>query len=118
MPVEVVIPLPPTVNHMYRHQNNRKFKTEAYRAWEREAGRALLPYKRYFREMYRPPYGYVARFYFPDNKRRDADNRLKALQDMASSVLGFDDKEIIYGQFHKRMDPDSPRCELLIWGDV
>jgi Holliday junction resolvase RusA-like endonuclease len=120
MPVAVTLPLPPTVNHMYTHgRRGQKFLSENYRKWKKEAGMEILPYKRYFRDMYRPPYQYTVTFCFPDRRKRDADNRLKPLQDLVSEVFGFDDEEIWRGVFEKgEIDKNNPRCELTIWGEV
>jgi hypothetical protein len=111
--------MPPTVNTMYVPlPNGGRAISKAYRNWKEIAGKEVLPYKVGFRRYDNPPFAYDAWFYFGNDLVQDADNRLKALQDMLADVLGFNDTEILDGSFHKRTDKKNPRCEVFIWGNL
>lgn len=85
--------LPPTVNHMYRPTRN--------------GGKALTDEALSFRKIVAamlhgqpaPPPGapLVLSFWltFPNKRRVDGDNRLKALQDAIALALKFDDSRIV-----------------------
>ena len=67
--------------------------------------------------MHEPPYAYVARFYWPDARKRDGDNRMKPLQDLIADTLGFDDSLIKRGTYEVMgIDRANPRCELEFGG--
>lgn len=71
--------LPPTVNHMYKNSNGRRFKTKECRDYQGEISTEL-------KFLWgKPPYkGRVAlnvKLITANRRRWDLDNRLKALQD-------------------------------------
>lgn len=53
-------------------------------------------------------------FYFPDNRRRDMDAHLKALQDSMSGIVYHDDSQINELHVFKYVDKDNPRVEVSI----
>lgn len=57
----------------------------------------------------------LARFWFPDLRKRDAGNYRKALTDALSKVIYADDRQVI-DEHYVRMDIDrvNPRCEVWI----
>lgn len=84
--------LPPSVNHMYRPTRN--------------GGKALTDEALTFRGLVAAellgcsipavaPLVLNFWFTFPNKRRSDGDNRLKALQDSIALALGFDDKRIV-----------------------
>lgn len=119
--IQITIPLPPSVNHMYRNGSKpgAKYKTGAYRRWEEEAGYIVLEKASSLRiagrlDQFAPPIALEAWFFFPDRRRTDADNRCKALQDLLANVLKFDDSAIIDVVLHKRIDRKGARCEVVL----
>jgi crossover junction endodeoxyribonuclease RusA len=73
------LPLPPSVNRLWRSNRGRVHRSDPYAAWLREAGWALL--------QQRPKRltGWVRVSIaagVPDRRRRDLDNLLKALLDL------------------------------------
>ena len=109
-----VAALPPTVNHMY--VNNGR------------GGKVLGDGALLFRQLVavacqlggysEAPAGDLAltvRLVFPDKRRCDLDNRLKAAQDALALALGFDDSRITRVVAERAgYDKGRPACELLL----
>jgi len=102
--------VPPSVNGMYR--GGRRYLTRQGKeikqsiAWELTAQRdgALQS-------------GDVAMnviFYFPDKRKRDIDNCLKALLDCCTGVLYHDDSQIIELHVYKCIDAKNPRTVVQV----
>lgn len=53
-------------------------------------------------------------FYFKDNRKRDMDSHLKALQDSMSGIVYEDDSQINELHVYKYVDKDNPRVEVSI----
>lgn len=104
---EFEIPWPPSVNHYYRHFQNRVLISREGRQY-RETVMAK------FRDNPQPaftgPIELYAEFYPPDSRRRDLDNLLKCTQDtLQHAGLYTDDAQIAQIHIIKRtpMPPDG-----------
>jgi len=53
-------------------------------------------------------------FYFPDNRKRDMDTHLKALQDSMTGIVYEDDSQINEMHVFKCIDKENPRVEVSI----
>ena len=85
---------PFSVNKAYK---GRKFKTDAYKAFEKEClyrlPKTLIP---------APPYKLTLWFTF-SNARQDIDNTIKPFQDILQKRYGFNDKDIAELHVYKKV---------------
>lgn len=113
--VQLVLPLPPSINAQYATVNGRRVLSRDARRWKTEATAQL-------RQLVLPPTfaqtlqtGYLALFidvYFATPMRRDLDGGLKITQDTICDVLGVDDRRVVDIHLVKRIDPLHPRMEI------
>jgi Holliday junction resolvase RusA-like endonuclease len=115
---EVTLPLPPSVNVMYRSV----YRSGRIRVVVSKAGRAFRHACYPLLKDYRKPFtGEIALscvFYFK-TKRSDLDNRLKALLDvLETNEFGFGlfDNDIQIMELHafKEYDPKNPRVHVVV----
>lgn len=85
------LPIPPSVNALYPGKV-RRYKSDAYKAWLKEAWAALLPEKSKITKVTAPCSVTYRLGFFSDKRRRDLCNREKALSDflVAEEVLEDD----------------------------
>lgn len=77
---------------------------------QRVAGYALAAGARW-----RPgTYAVTVGLYFPDRRRRDVDNCVKALLDGLNGVVWADDAEVTQLRITKHLDPHNPRTEVVV----
>lgn len=86
--VELNLPLPPSVNRIWRRAGTRIHKSDEYRAWLKEAG--------WLAKAQRPgrisgPYKLTALAVRPDKRRRDLGNLEKPLSDLLVEIGVIDD---------------------------
>ncbi len=55
--------------------------------------------------------------YFPDARRRDADNVLKSVCDGMNGVVYADDSQVVRATVTKAIDREHPRTEVTVWYD-
>ena len=55
--------------------------------------------------------------YFPDNRRRDGDNVLKAVLDGMQGVLYDDDSQVTFALVIKNVDRERPRTEVMVYAE-
>jgi Holliday junction resolvase RusA-like endonuclease len=60
------------------------------------------------------PWAVTFWFYFPDKRRRDVDNNIKAGMDAVTRALGVDDSNVDEVHGYKRYDKANPRCEVVV----
>jgi Holliday junction resolvase RusA-like endonuclease len=80
----IVLPMPPSLNAIWRYGKGRAFKSERYRVWLRAADNEFLQH----RKKWLPVAGnFRVHITLNDKRRRgDADNRIKALLDFLQRV--------------------------------
>lgn len=91
--IQLILPVPPTANNLFpTNKQGKRFPSSKYKAWMREAARAVGPRK--FEELegrLRAEY----RFSFPDKRKRDVANFEKAVTDfLQKQGLFKDDSQI------------------------
>jgi len=98
-----VLPLPPSVNHMYARQRRGVYLTPKARQWWsdalivlRQAGFHPLPVGRYRVSL-------ELHFYLA--YRSDASNRIKFAEDAIAGSLGLNDRDVFDGRWHKTVTP-------------
>lgn len=109
--VSFVLPIPPSVNHMYRRYRNKVVLTDEARNWKEAAHLIALA------ACDAPFEGAVVavwEFYFP-NRRHDASNCIKALEDALQGAAYINDRQIVEGTYRKFIDRDNPRVEVALW---
>lgn len=90
MPTFLTLPMPPSVNTLYRNVPGRgRVKTARYRTWEAAAKASFLAQRRGVTAV---PGHFKAHLIFDDTKRRgDIDNRAKAIFDFLQPDVIADD---------------------------
>lgn len=126
------IPMPPSLNNAYpTGRNGRRYKSEKYRAWERDftiwgfENSKQLAHARAVFSKARP--GYVvwihSAFYFKREsiltrddrpKKNDTSNRIKILHDGISKAIWLDDSYFWDGSFVKRVTRGAENCAVAL----
>jgi len=110
------LPMPPSVNGMYRNVTGKgRVKTKEAKAWAHEAQWMLIA-QRNRSSQHRCIVGPVAvtvEAYRPGNKRRDLDNILKALLDLLTASKTIkDDSQVM--SIHARWVDAGPPCTITV----
>lgn len=109
--IEVTLPFPPALNHLYRHVGPRVLVSREGRAYRDAAGMAALL------AGARPLEGPLAvelRLYRPQ-KRGDIDAYCKALLDAMQGFLWVDDSQIVELHLYRGDDKHNPRVLVRAW---
>jgi len=105
----IILPIPPTTNHMYeRTQTGKTYKTRALHDWEEEAGWEI---KRQWKHstICEPLYCGITVFY---DRNRDIDN-LKPIPDILEACgIIKNDMLIEHMNIKKFQDKKNPRVEI------
>ncbi len=122
MEYRLVLPAPPSTNHLYQPAPRRNSKGAYY------VGRELRPEVRSYRELVQMVVLTKGRPHIPETgplrltlrlwvkRERDLDNAFKCLQDALAIALGFDDKRIVEQHGYKMIDAENPRAQVaLAW---
>lgn len=117
----LVLPLPPSINHLYATVNGRRVLSRAGREfkatvaevialWQEQQSGALsftaLLQRRYL--------SLTLVFYFVSPLRRDLDGGLKIAQDALCEALGVNDNLVVDIRLSKRVDRQRPRMEVCL----
>ena len=110
------LPLPPSTNNLYRNVRNGRVKTEQYLDWEKEA-KAVVTFQ--FRWPVARPKSTtrwtVKVFVYLSSWRRDIDNMMKPLIDLAARTLALDDRYLVALEAERFTCPaDRERVEIEI----
>ena len=103
---EITLPLPPSVNAMYRHAGHMVYKTADAKQWEKDA---MLLLNTQWKE--KPKLGAVTLVVdlFMKTLAGDIDNRLKALLDIMQGKVYVNDKQINHLTIRKFKYAKNPR---------
>lgn len=97
MRIELVLPIGPSVNHIYeRRRGGYELRlTDAARAYRLIVGRAVADLKLPVGAKAKPPIRLGIHLTLPSWRRQDLDNAAKVLQDALAEALGFDDNRVV-----------------------
>jgi crossover junction endodeoxyribonuclease RusA len=93
--ITLTLPMPPSVNALYRAVSGRSIISERYRAWKLSAGKELLSQRP---GKLKGPVSVTVELTPPDNRVRDLDNTgFKAVLDLlvAHQIIEADDSRIV-----------------------
>jgi crossover junction endodeoxyribonuclease RusA len=108
--MNLVLPYPPTLNHLRAIVRGRMVKTAEARRYEaRVQSEAVKQGAR----LLVGPVSVVVRAYRP-RRIGDLDNALKALFDSLKGIAWNDDSQVVHIEAHRFDDKDRPRVELEI----
>lgn len=89
--IRVTLPWPPSANRLWRYVKGRAIKSADYRAWQSKATADVFEQNR-ARANIPGPYHMEIQLDRPDNRRRDASNLIKPVEDLiVSSGIVEDD---------------------------
>ena len=127
LPLSLVLPLPPSINHQYATVQGRRVLSSAGRRFKAHVGQEVLCVLAGQRARERRPASEALnaavggvplalelRFYFISRLRRDIDGGLKITQDAVCEALGINDNRIVEVTLHKDLDAQAPRMELTL----
>lgn len=106
------LPFPPSVNGMFPGMKRRRLSPR-YRTWRKQAGLKLMA------QRARPVHGTVVVAVVmkaPDKRERDADNYLKAIQDLlvSNGIIAGDSKSVVRRVSAEWTEAGTPRAEVTI----
>jgi len=106
------VPFPPSVNGLFAGKQ-RRYIAPRYRKWRKEAGMELMA------QRARPVHGKVTVSVVlkaPDRRERDADNYLKAIQDLLveNGIIAGDGRSIVRKSSAEWTDAGEARAEVTI----
>lgn len=112
----LTLPIPPSVNASHRNVRiNLRIKTDAAKLFLTEAGWLAKQWARQT-EWHPPDAGVkvILRYwvYWPDRRKRDADNLCKMLMDSLSGILYLDDRYVLPQAMDYAVDKNCPRVEV------
>ena len=81
--ITVNLPLPPSVNGIWRHRAGRSYLSKQYAAWKLLAGQEWLAQRKTQPRGILGPYRAILIFAKPDKRRRDLSNLIKVIEDFA-----------------------------------
>lgn len=110
MSVTTIIPIPPSINEMYRSRA-RVYKTEKAAGYEQVVAEKI---DEIVQQIPPPPWDITFWFYFPTKRRRDVDGPIKAGLDAVTRALNVDDSNVMDLHAFKRLSRKHPRCEVVI----
>lgn len=115
--IHLVIPPVPSVNHLYFDCHGRRAMTSQGKAFKAEVGAIAMAEKvrqkwkctiktKVVMELY---------IYWPDRRRRDADNVIKIVQDSFTGILWDDDRHVLPRVIDYAIDKEYPRVSVRIF---
>ena len=115
----VVLPYPPTTNHLYATVRGRRVKSARAREYEALCAAAVREAIEPTEPLPLPPFCLVMHLWTPDRRPRDLDGCLKAPIDNVFRVLKtpdypIDDSQIQEMHVYKALDRERPRLEMIL----
>ena len=112
-PLTMVLPLPPSLNNLYANTPTGRRMSKEGREYKQEVHKHLN-YQRVRPRCPQPRYEVWLWFLMPDRRRRDLSNLVKAIEDVVSNYLGYDDSLHDAMHLYKALDRDDPRCVMVL----
>ena len=111
----MILPLPPSVNSLYRTVRGRIIKSEEYRLYILKARDALfLQQASYHKVNLKGRLEVWLWLMLADRRRHDVSNMVKAIEDVVSDYLGYDDKLHDVMHLYKALDRNNPRAVFVL----
>lgn len=117
----ITLPLPPSINHCYRRHTLKTGQRINVLTREAEMWRtqAAIQVAAWARDEATPPDPLTAdqwvigmRVFWPDKRRRDADNLMKLILDAVKEGTGVDDSRMLPQVWRVAVDRERPRVEV------
>lgn len=109
MSLTILLPEPPSTNRLFTG-SGRRYKTKAYKAWEKEADGCVIE-QRALKSTIRGPY--TVRLELSSKSRRDADNCVKGAVDfLVRLAITDDDKHCKEATAIKLEDVPQGTCRV------
>lgn len=112
----LILPIPPSVNASHRNVTvNKRVKTLKAKQYIEQAGWTAMAWRNQSGwQVPHPDTKVVMRvwIYWQNNRRRDADNIFKILQDSLTGILYWDDRTVLPRVMDYQIDKDNPRLEI------
>ncbi len=108
--MKLTIPGPPIPKERPRIRNGRAYTPAKTKAYEQKV--AMYARAAGVKTMLDGPIYMSIDLYFPDRRRRDGDNVVKALLDALNLLAYQDDHQVKEVHYRMRYDKDAPRVEL------
>jgi crossover junction endodeoxyribonuclease RusA len=112
--VRLTLPIPPSVNAMYRAIRGRNILSKQGREWYRDSVPEIIRQAKGVSTSSRCAVDIS--LYFPDRRRTDLDNRCKGCLDALTKGRVFNDDSQVDILTIRRMpvDKEHPRCEVIV----
>lgn len=108
--VRYTLPYPPSVNGLFFNASKGRVKTDAYRAWRRAGGEAILVQGR---KHVHGPVSLCVALVRPDKRRRDLSNTLKSIEDLLVEMQVIDDDSLVT-RISVQWVAYGPECVVII----
>ena len=119
--IDLVLPLPPSINQQYATVNGRRVLSRNSRLYKQHVAEevtqwlALQPDSETLARLFQDHYlSLRITFYFTTALRRDLDGGLKIAQDALCEALGVNDNQVIEIHLRKGVDRNCPRSEICL----
>lgn len=109
--IVLTLPFPISVNAMYRNKLKSRAKSERYMTWARAAGWQLQAQRQ---KPIKGWYALTLTLYEADNKRRDADNFVKAVSDLLVTHGLIEDDSFCSSLMIERFKADKAKCDVIV----
>ena len=116
--LSLILPIPPSVNHMYQNAGRGRRLTKAameYIKTAQDLCKAAMRKQGWKKDREHVWYVMDLYYYFPDKRRRDSHNTLKLLTDSLEGLLFRDDYFLLPRIQYVCLDRDNPRMEIIFY---
>ena len=116
--INLTLPCVPSLNHVYRNVAiNHRILTPKGKAWKEEVKWIALSEraKQFWELSTDEKLVMELEIFWPDFRRRDADNCIKLLSDTLEGILYEDDRWILPRVLNWAVDVENPRVEVKIY---
>ncbi len=115
--MKFTLPLPPSVNEIYRHdpKSGRRVRTKALDTYKKTVGMYFVA-QRVSHPAWQTAHelGYEAHIFVP-TRASDCSNRIKAFEDSMQAALGFNDNRFVDIHAIRYIDKFNPRVEVRLF---
>jgi len=110
--IEIVLPLPPSVNSLWRTgPNGRVYVAPRYKVWKTSAAWEIAAQAR--GQKIKGEYRMILRAVPPDARKRDLDNLLKAASDVLQAA-GVIENDHYCRELIASWETEGPQCRIIV----